>query len=104
MKNNSLLLIGYSNIARKRLINVFLKNKIPFSVASKTFLKKINGAYKQFSDYNKALKTSGANIVYISLPNSLHFYWAKKAILNGYHVIVDKPICYKISKQKVLLI
>lgn len=103
MKNNSLLLIGYSNIARKRLINVFLKNKIPFSVASKTYLKKINGAYKQFSDYNKALKTSGANIVYISLPNSLHFYWAKKAILNGYHVIVDKPICYKISETKNLI-
>ena len=103
MKNNSILLIGYSNIARKRLIRVFLKNKIPFSVASKTYLNKINGVYKQFSNYNKALKTSDANIVYISLPNSLHFYWAKKAILNGYHVIVDKPICCKNSETKNLV-
>ena len=62
MKKNYFLLIGYSNIARKRIIKVFLKKKIPFCVASKSFNKKIKGEKKQFLDYEDALKNSGANI------------------------------------------
>ena len=41
MKKNNFLLIGYSHIARKRIIEVFLKNKIEFSVASKSFKEKL---------------------------------------------------------------
>ena len=78
MKKNNFLLIGYSHIARKRIIEVFLKNKIEFSVASKSFKEKIKGVKKQFLNYEDALLNSDANIVYISLPNALHFYWAKK--------------------------
>jgi NDP-hexose-3-ketoreductase len=103
MKQNSFLLIGYSNVARKRIVNVFLKNKLDFSVASKSFTQKIKGVKKQFDKYDDALLNSGANIVYISLPNSMHFYWAKKAILLGYHVIIDKPICYKLSETRKLI-
>ena len=46
---------------------------------------------------------SDANIVYISLPNSLHFYWAKKALLHGYHVIIDKPMCVNKSEANILI-
>lgn len=95
--------MGYSHIARKRVIDVFLKHKVIFSIASKSNHKKIKGAKKQFSDYDDALLNSGANVVYISLPNSLHFYWAKKALLLGYHVIVDKPLCHMISETKELI-
>ena len=102
-KKINLLLIGYSHIAKKRILNVLLKNKITFSVASKSNKKKIKGATKQFSDYNFALKNSEANLVYISLPNSLHYMWAKKALLLGYHVIIDKPICYKLSETRELI-
>jgi NDP-hexose-3-ketoreductase len=102
-KKISFLLIGYSHIARKRVIDVFLKDKVTFSVASKSYLKKIQGAKKQFSNYDEALLNSEANIVYISLPNSLHFYWAKKALLLGYHVIVDKPLCYSIAETTELI-
>ena len=78
MKNNyKILLIGYSNIARKRLIQTFLKKNISFCVASKSFKKRIKGSYQQFSDYNQALRQSGADIVYLSLPNSMHFSWSK---------------------------
>ena len=102
-KKFSFLLIGYSHIARKRVIDVFLKNKVSFSVASKSYAKKIKGAKKQFSNYDKALSNSEASIVYISLQNYLHFYWAKKALLLGYHVIVDKPLCYSISETLELI-
>jgi len=103
MKKNNFLLIGYSHIARKRIIEVFLKNKIEFSVASKSFKEKIKGVRKQFLNYEDALLNSDASIVYISLPNALHFYWAKKALLLGYHVVIDKPICYKISETRELI-
>ena len=97
------LLLGYSQISKKRIIEVLIKNKIAFSVASKSNKKIIKGAKNQFSNYDYALKNSGANLVYISLPNSLHYHWAKKALLLGYHVIIDKPICYKISETKELI-
>ena len=104
MKNkNKILLIGYSNIARKRYINTFKKNKIPFCVASKSFTKKIKGAYKQFNDYNKALNQSHANIVFLSLPNSMHFYWSKKILKSGFHLIVDKPITTKVGELDQLI-
>jgi NDP-hexose-3-ketoreductase len=103
MKKNSVLLLGYSNLARKRIIDVFVKKKIEFSIASQSYKKKIKGIKKQFSNYDDALKSSDANIVYLSLPNALHFYWAKRALLFGYHVIIDKPICYNLSETKELI-
>lgn len=98
-----ILLLGYSNIARRKIINVFLKKNIPFCVASKTFDKKIPGAYAQFGSYKEGLEKSGANIVYISLPNSLHYYWAIQSLKARYHVIVDKPICEKNNELKKLI-
>ena len=95
INKNKILLIGYSSIARKRYINTFKKNKIPFCVASKSFRKKIEGAYKHFKDYNEALNRSHANIVFLSLPNSMHFYWSKKILKLGFHLVVDKPITTK---------
>ena len=103
MKKNTFLLLGYSHIAKKRVIDVFIKNKIEFSIASKSHKEKIKKVKKQFSDYNDALVNSDANIVYISLPNALHFYWAKKALSMGYHVIIDKPICSRLSETKKLI-
>lgn len=41
MKKNRILLIGNSNIANKRYINTFNKNKVQFSVASKSSKKKL---------------------------------------------------------------
>jgi len=61
------------------------------------------GAYAQFKTYEEGLKKSSADIVYISLPNSFHYKWAKKALNCGCHVIVDKPICENIDKLKNLI-
>jgi len=97
------LLLGYSKLSKKRIIPFFIKNKIKFSVASISFKKKINGAYNQFGSYEKGINNSNAKIAYISLPNSKHYYWAKKALSRGYNVIVDKPICKNIKQLKNLI-
>jgi NDP-hexose-3-ketoreductase len=102
-KKYKILLIGYSNIARKRYINTFIKNDIPFCVASRSFKKKIEGSYLQFDNYDKALKYSGADIVYLSLPNSMHFSWSKKVLNSGFHLIVDKPITTKKGQLNYLI-
>ena len=65
--------------------------------------KKIKSSYDQFNSYDEGLKKSLADIVYVSLPNSLHYKWAKKALEYGYHVIVDKPICENLTKTKSLI-
>lgn len=41
--------------------------------------------------YDIALRDTPPCIAYISLPNHLHAEWARKALLAGFHVIVDKP-------------
>ncbi len=80
-----------------------MKKKIKFSIATKSYKKKIDGCYSQYNSYSEAINSSNADIVYISLPNSLHFYWAKKALKMKYHVIVDKPICVRLNEAKELV-
>ena len=98
-----ILLLGYSGLAKKKLIPTFLNISLPFSVASKINRKKIYGAYDQFKSYEEGLRNSSADTVYISLPNSEHYRWAKKALNYRYHVIVDKPICETVSQMKGLV-
>ena len=88
-----ILLLGYSNLAKKRLLDFFTKTKINISIASISHKEKIKNISKQYNSYDFALKNSDADLVYISLPNSLHFKWAFNALKMGYHVIVDKPLC-----------
>ena len=97
------LLLGYSKLSKKRIIPFFKKKKIKFSVASVSNRKKIEGACEQFNSYESAIKNSKANVIYISLPNSMHYIWASKALSSGYHVIVDKPLCKNLKQIKNLI-
>ena len=64
------LILGYSNIVRKRVLSVLKENNLKIFVASKTYKKKIPGIKGQFNSYEHALKKCKPSIVYISLPNS----------------------------------
>ena len=85
------------------MLNVLLKNNIKFCIASKSSIKKENKAYGWYRSYDFALEHSNADLVYISLPNALHYHWAKKALNKNYHVIVDKPITDNYSQAKDLV-
>ena len=86
------LILGYSNIVRKRVLSVLKQKKIKIFVASKSYKEKISGIKKQFKSYDQALKKCKPTLVYISLPNSKHFEWAKKCLKYKCNTIVDKPI------------
>lgn len=92
-----ILLIGYSQIARKRIIPALAASGQvqQIDIATKSSVEaakneqKIPG--KIFDSYDDALEQSNPDMVYISLINSLHSVWAEKALKKGCHVIVDKP-------------
>lgn len=98
-----ILILGYSNIFKKRVLNVLIKNNIKFCIASKSSPQKEKKSYNWYRSYKFALNHSNADLVYISLPNALHYYWAKKALDNNYHVIVDKPISETFVQAKNLV-
>ena len=98
-----ILILGYSNIVRKRVLKVFKENNIKIFVASKTYKKKISGIKGQFKSYEEALKKCKPSIVYISLPNSEHFIWAKKSLYYKYNTIVDKPITSNYKQLEELI-
>ena len=97
------LILGYSNIVRKRILNVFKQKKIEILVASRSHKKKIPGIKRQFRSYEQALKKCKPTFVYISLPNSQHFRWAKKSLSKKFNTIVDKPITSNKKQLKDLI-
>ena len=98
-----ILILGYSNLFKRRIHNVLIKKNIRFSIASKSSAQKEKKVYKWYRNYFTALKECKANIVYISLANSHHYYWAKVALEKGYHVIVDKPLSKNFLQTKKLV-
>lgn len=51
------------------------------------------GAKKVYTDMDAFLADEDTNFVYIATPNLLHYPQAKKALLAGKNVILEKPFC-----------
>lgn len=69
---------------------------IVFAVASRSFEKaKITADQynipQAYDDYHEILRDDSIDAVYIPLINSLHYPYAKEALLAGKHTIVEKP-------------
>ena len=58
-----------------------------------------------FFGYDTALRMFSGDLVYVSLPNSLHDEWVRRALESGFHVIVDKPafLDWKETSSNLLL-
>ena len=63
-------------------------------------ISKIINYEHQKQEFEKKSKT---DVVYISLINALHYYWAKKFLENNYHVIIDKPATLNFKQAKNLV-
>jgi len=91
-----ILILGYSNLAKRKVIPALKNIKgLKFDIASVSHSSVKNGHKVWFRNYTEALKESSANIVYVSLINSLHYQYIKKSISLGKHVIADKPLSLK---------
>lgn len=71
------------------------------------------GFKKHYGSYQELLDDPEIDWVYVSVPNSLHFEWSKKALLAGKHVLCEKPFTsnakeanelVKLAKEKKLVL
>ena len=51
-----------------------------------------------YRNYEELIEDKNVDAIYIPLPNSLHFEWAKKSLIQGKHVIVEKPLCVTLQE------
>ncbi len=61
-----------------------------------------NGLDAYYLDYDELLD-SDVDTIYVALPNHLHYEFAKKALLHGKHVIIEKPITANAVQLKDLM-
>lgn len=58
---------------------------------------------KLFKGYESLIASNEIDAVYIPLPPALHFEWAKKALENGKHVLLEKPFTTNLSDTEALI-
>lgn len=61
------------------------------------------GASKVYTDMDAFLSDEEVNFVYIATPNLLHYEQAKRALLSGKNVILEKPFTTKLEHAKELV-
>jgi predicted dehydrogenase len=103
-----ILILGFSNIVKRRVLPALLgiDSVARIDLASRHGVDKeqIPAGWEGsiYSDYDSALKDSKAQLVYISLINSLHEQWAESALLANKHVVVDKPALLSLAATQRL--
>ena len=60
-------------------------------------------AGKIIDGYDTLICSEEIDAVYIPLPPALHFKWAQKALLNGKHVLLEKPFTTRLPETILLL-
>ena len=109
LSSNRWGILGKASIARRLTKSLnFLKQKVLYVGTRKKYLHK----NKKFCTYKQLLSKKDINHIYIPLPNSLHFLWSKKFLLQSKNVLVEKPAVLtskhlhellKIAKKKNVL-
>ena len=81
-----------------RLVAVYSRSMEKGKALAQTY-----GAGKVYTDMDAFLRDEEVNFVYIATPNLLHYEQAKKALLAGKNVILEKPFCTKAEHAKELV-
>ncbi|WP_238903620.1 Gfo/Idh/MocA family oxidoreductase [Clostridium sp. YIM B02506] len=68
---------------------------------AKTFVEAHGG--KIYNGYKNLIKSKDIDAVYLPLPPELHYKWAKIALENGKHLLVEKPATTNLSQTEELI-
>lgn len=66
-------------------------------------IKQYEGFKLYTTDINEFLNDTNIDVVYVALPNALHYEYAYKALKAGKHVLLEKPFCTSIKQAKALI-
>ena len=55
-----------------------------------------------YTDYDELLSSADVDFVYVGLTNSVHYEYAKKALMAGKHVIMEKPFASTVAEVEEL--
>ena len=66
-----------------------------------TFKEQYGG--KIYEGYHTIIESPEIDAIYVPLPPALHYQWAKLALLNGKHVLVEKPSTDKLTYTQELI-
>jgi predicted dehydrogenase len=109
LSSNRWGILGKASMARRLTKSLnSLKQKVLYVATRKKYLHK----NKKFCTYQQLLSKKDIDHIYIPLPNSLHFLWSKKFLLQSKNVLVEKPAVLsskhlhellKIAKKKNVL-
>lgn len=100
--------LGYSDISRRKFIPALLKsNRAYLSAIASRRMAKIDPLFSGISidivSYHELIADPSIDLVYISLPNSLHEEWTIRALEQGKHVICEKPLGLSTSSVNRML-
>lgn len=100
-----ILILGFSRIAQKKIIPAFEACTFCESIAIASvsgFPKKQGKIIEVYKNYESALEEFQGDVVYISLPNSLHDKYLIKSMQMGFNCIVDKPAILNQSSLQLI--
>ena len=60
------------------------------------------GSPTVYTDYDRMLTDTDAEVIYVAVPNDMHFSFTKKALEQGFHVILEKPITSNLREARQL--
>lgn len=98
MKKLRIGVLGFANIAQKAIIPAIMDLPDLFDfvgVATRTEEKKksiVDLGYKVFMPYEQLIDIDKIDVLYVPLPNALHYQWVKTALEKGIHVLVEKSL------------
>lgn len=100
--------IGCSSVAQRVIIPAINENRNYELIIvgsrdinkSKLISDKFNCKYGSYID---VLNNNDVEVVYVSLPNSLHYYWGKEVLKNRKHLFLEKPFTINIEETIELL-
>jgi len=103
--------LGTSDIALRRFLPALQKQEFfeYAGVATRNAQSEKALAFKTsfggeiYDSYADLLADESIGAVYIPLPPALHYEWAKKSLLAGKHVLLEKPFCTNVQDTEDLL-
>ena len=90
---------GFLNIKNARLLAISSSNASKLEYFKNKY--EINDNYI-FKKYEDLLNCKDIDVVYIALPNNLHFEWIIKAIKSNKKILVEKPALTNLKNAKII--